>query len=499
MAGGKKKKSSSSKKNKSRQSNNGAGKSKKAVPLEDVLSQAESALEMSDLGNALKLFTYAAGVLRTRVHAPSDIGGSITATSSNNDEDKATLSTVLGKMGELKASNGDVEGARSDFLDAIELLGPAATTAAEASTGDSKMAIEEGECNVNAAQNSESRASLHLYLGQLSSGMDALASFRVGVSELERVICVLERIFSAAGDGTNDMDMEGCEDMGAENLKRFLVETRRQLCAAHCSIAELYLTDLCEEPDAETSCEEALKSALASDEASSMNDSEHVNEDSQTAPPLPDALQTMANFRLSQSRVPEALECILKAYDRMKVGCEAMSALVGLGNDDKGKGDVELESKSRELTEVEAASSLPEYNFRCQTAKIMLECASLLENGDSSTKDTINQCAESAIQVLGSLLAENDEVIEVWYLLGCAFMACTPPNPESAHYYWENSLTMLTKAKENLEEIGDDDDDDGCNENELEVIECQIIDVQKKLGIYEEDDEDGEDEDMEDS
>lgn len=209
----------------------------------------------------------------------------------------------------------------------------------------------------------------------------------------------------------------------------------------------------------------------------------------------------MANFRLSQSRVSEAIECILKAYDRMKVGCEAMSALVGLGNDCSGKGDGEtMESKSRELVDVEAASSLPEYNFRCQTAKIMLECASLLKDDNSgvSNDDTINRCAESAIQVLGSLLAENDEVIEVWYLLGCAFMACSPPLLESAHYYWENALTMLNKAKEGLgQSIEYENDDDGCIENELEAIECQIIEVKKKLGKYE-DGKGEEDEEMED-
>ena len=95
----------------------------------------------------------------------------------------------------------------------------------------------------------------------------------------------------------------------------------------------------------------------------------------------------------------------------------------------------------------------------------------------------------------GSLLAENDEVIEVWYLLGCAFMACTPPNPESANHYWENALTMLTEVKEGIEQTIHDDED---AENELEVIECQIIDVKKKLGKYK-DDEDEQAEDMEDS
>ena len=228
MAGGKKKRPSSAKKNKSRKSN-GDGNNKKPIPLEEVLSQAESAEASADTDTALQLFSYAAGVLRSRLRASAsdnNFGNSI-STNSNVDQDKKTLSTVLGKMGELKASNGDVEGARSDFLNAIELLGPAPTNSTSSATrdGNKKMEIEEGgeECNIRTAQSSESRAGLHLYLGQLSSGTEALDSFRVGVSELECAVCLLERICNA-GDGIDDdTDMEGCEDL---NAKQFLVETR---------------------------------------------------------------------------------------------------------------------------------------------------------------------------------------------------------------------------------------------------------------------------------
>ncbi|KAL7548512.1 hypothetical protein ACHAWF_011791 [Thalassiosira exigua] len=472
MAGAKKRKTSSSKKNKSRK-NNGSGGRKKPLPLEEVLRQADSAMEMSDVDTALQLFSYAAGMLRSRVHAPAGDGSSNTAMSamSVDDQNKVTLSTVLGKMGELKASNGDVESARSDFLAAIELLGDSSSTLATC-TGDDGEALDKRDPTLSTAQNCESRAGLHLYLGQLSSGDEALASFRLGVSELEKAVSVLELI-CAGSVQTNGMDMEVCDEGEAINPKQFLVETRRQLCAAHCSIAELYLTDLCEGPNAESSCEDALRSAMALDETLLIDAS-------QKGQPIPDVMQTMANLRLSQSRVPEAVECILKAYDRMKVGCEAMSALVGLAGSSGGQEGVEVEPQSRELVEVEAASSLPEYNFRCQSAKMMLECASLVENDDSCTKDMANQCVEPAIQVLGSLLAENDEVIEVWYLLGCAFAACTPPNQESAHYYWENALSMLMQAKEGLEASTGED----C-QNELETVECQIIEVKKKLGMSE--------------
>ena len=219
---GKKKKSSSSKKNKSSSKNNGAsnnGNRKKAIPLEDVLTQAESAMEMSDVNTALQLFSYAAGVLHTRVH--DDSTTSTTSPAADNDnisnninQDKSTLSTVLGKMGELKASNGDVDGARSDFLNAIELLGPSATSTR---TSNSNINAD----NIQTAQNCESRANLHLYLGQLSMGIEALDSLKVGVTELEFAVGILERICCAKiEERDDDVDMEDV------NVKLFLVETR---------------------------------------------------------------------------------------------------------------------------------------------------------------------------------------------------------------------------------------------------------------------------------
>ena len=234
MAGGKKKKSSgNAKKSKSRRNGDGDGnnstnnKSKKRpIPLEDVLTQAESAMEMSDLDTALQLFSYASGVLRSRVYTPSITASDSPGNSSNNahdgDRDKVTLSTVLGKMGEINASNGDVEGARSNFLDAIELLDPTGTT------GGEKMAVDEGGNNLNVAQSSERIAGLYLYLGQLSSGMEALTSFRTGVSQLERAVCVLRRLSasSAATDGANDIAVAGCDELDLVSLRRFLVETR---------------------------------------------------------------------------------------------------------------------------------------------------------------------------------------------------------------------------------------------------------------------------------
>jgi tetratricopeptide (TPR) repeat protein len=219
------------------------------------------------------------------------------------------------------------------------------------------------------------------------------------------------------------------------------------------------LTDLCYEEDAERECETAVQAALKTI-------------DPADGEPFVDSLQTMASLRLSQRRAQEAMRYILEAYEKMKCGCEALAVLVGLQNID------EAIAQAVELVDVDAANNLPSFEFRCQSAKILLECAAALKeesNEASKAPQQAVQCSDAAIQVLGSLLAENDEVIEVWYLMGCASEAVS--DLDAASQYWERALEMLVKLKETLQMSSDEDEE----QDELQDVNTQIEDVRKKL------------------
>lgn len=275
-----------------------------------------------------------------------------------------------------------------------------------------------------------------------------------------------------------------------------LDNNRRKLASAYATVSELYLTDLCYEDNAEKECESYLEMAL---NISDDNDGE----------PLIDALQTAASFRLSQRRQNEAREYIIRAYNKMKTGCEALAKLVGLADQSK---------QSKELTDVDAADNLPSFEFRCQTAKLLLECAVPVEDDDETKTDNINNtppiasasgvatsklspsskekqdrtmCLDSSINVLGSLLSENDEVPEIWYLLGCAFMAFS--KKDLANHYWTKAQEMLTKIRQEMEkelalaDMQEEDEEINLDESadqlnmQLQSISCQLEEVNNKL------------------
>ena len=230
------------------------------------------------------------------------------------------------------------------------------------------------------------------------------------------------------------------------------------MCGGYCSVAELYLTDLCFEDNAEQNCESALQAALQLDDPNSS----------------PDAMQAMANLRISQCRGLEAIAFIVEAYNRVKVGCEAMADLVGLGVD-QGTNSQNGESVAKELKgeALDASNSLPGFEFRCQMAKLLLECASILEDESTEGAKKTEQrkcCVEAAIQVLGSLLAENDEVIEIWFLLGCAFASTEPKSDDASKYYFETTLDMLEKVKKGLK-----------REMPVDEVKAEIEDVRQKI------------------
>jgi tetratricopeptide (TPR) repeat protein len=402
----------------------------KTVNVHQVIGDADHAMESLEMDRALSLYSAAATILKGQIQ--------LNVTEAN----PVLLARVLLKLGEVKVSLENEEGARQDFEFATTLLNK----------------------EVDTLETHEIRASLFLYLGQLSSEQEALEALRKGICELQA--CIRLRENECEHKQQQDMD---CTTQYGPSQRESLLETRRQLSNAFCTLAELFLTDLCFEEGAEQECEAAVQAAIK------------ITEDN--GEPLVDSLQTMASLRLSQGRAPEAARFMLQAYNKMKSGCEALSALVGLKKEEDDEEDT-TNNQAIELTNVDAANNLPGFDFRCQTAKLLMECAVALK-GEESDPSTVPQqvveCSDAAVQVLASLLAENDEVIEVWYLLGCAFAASSPPDAEAAAQYWGRALELLTRMKDHMELIAGDGSGDEEETNQLQEINLQIDEVHKRL------------------
>eukprot|EP00977_Amphora_coffeiformis_P011634 scaffold2804_cov181-Amphora_coffeaeformis.AAC.2 len=347
---------------------------------------------------------------------------------------------LLEKRAETKTTLGDPDGAREDYQQALELHKSTETLQSDPSWY-------------------ERSASLHLYIGQTSTGREAIAVY-------EQALSILESLQAQCGQISE---------------KNAVADVTQQLSAVCCNAAEVYLTDLCEEPDAEEQCEMWVQKALSYKVPSS--------ESPDKKQPTVDALQLLANLRISQCRAPEALPAILEAYRQIEIPCRSLARLVDISS--TADSEPAMEDRAKELSHIDAVQSLPGFEFRCQMVKIMLEAAAVSDSADISERTA---CQHAAISVLGSLMAENDEVIEVWALLGDAFAAIA--SNEEASSYYQSALDMLSQLKQSIEDdmqmstsMEEDDDDADQIEDEmqqqLDDVMCQIDEVRRKISEVE--------------
>lgn len=227
-----------------------------------------------------------------------------------------------------------------------------------------------------------------LFLSQLQQGLDALTCYQQGI-----------QLMLASMAGEQD-----------EDSKRVF---KKQITKAHCSIAELYLTDLCFEDGAEVACEAAIMEALAID------------------PHSLDGQQTLASLRISQTRMSEACGIISGVYAVLKSIREKLRART-VFDEIRGEGmdDPEL-------------SDIPEPDFCISTIKLLVECGAV--------QPTLLECA---MELITDMLHDDDDNIELWYIMGVAALSISPPELDIARYHLERAQEMMEAL---LEQTSQDD------------------------------------------
>ncbi|GKZ29064.1 hypothetical protein AbraIFM66950_002801 [Aspergillus brasiliensis] len=179
----------------------------------------------------------------------------------NNAPDNSPSQLVaLNTVGEIYVELGDIDVAKQHFMRAIEL--------------DPNGTIPEAQGG---------GAEKFLWLAQLSEtgGKDSVQWFEKGVSSLRHIIQQLE------------------QKPGPEEALE-LAEKKRKMANALCAVAEIYMTDLSWEEDAESRCESLITEALL------------------VAPNAPEVLQTLASIRISQLRTEEAQAALTRSLELWK-------------------------------------------------------------------------------------------------------------------------------------------------------------------------------------
>lgn len=230
--------------------------------------------------------------------------------------------------------------------------------------------------------------SKYMYLGQIHTGMEAVQYFSKGI----------EVMLNTMDKHTN----EACA-FGAAAIPSEGPVTKKDVSVAFCSIAEIFFTDLCMEEAAADRCKEAIDKALQYDENN------------------PEALQLMASYLFSIEKTEEGREYLKKSVS---------SWLPSLQKEEETSASTE---RDMEEEEDQTKSKMPPYESRITTAKLLIEAEEY----------------EMATEVLEDLLEEDDEVVEVWYLLGWLFylQLDKQDSADNSVNFRKSAWTYLSKAK----------------------------------------------------
>uniref|UniRef100_A0A9J7Z5Z7 Si:dkey-12j5.1 n=1 Tax=Cyprinus carpio carpio TaxID=630221 RepID=A0A9J7Z5Z7_CYPCA len=230
--------------------------------------------------------------------------------------------------------------------------------------------------------------SKYMYLGQIHTGKEAVQYFSKGT----------EVMLSVMDKHTNEASA-----FGAAAFPSVCAVSKKDVSVAFCSIAEIFFTDLCMEEGAADRCKEAIDKALQYDEHN------------------PEALQLMASYLFSIEKTEEGREYLKKSVS---------SWLPSLQKEEESLASTEHDMEEEED---QNKSNIPPYESRITTAKLLIEVEEY----------------EMATEVLEDLLEEDDEVVEVWYLLGWLFYLQLGKQDltNNGVNFRKSAWTYLSKAK----------------------------------------------------
>lgn len=244
------------------------------------------------------------------------------------DTDDSRACAAYNLLGEINVELGEIDAARAYFLEAVQI--------------DTEGALSEDLGGGPEKFN---------WLAQLSEdgGADSVKWF-------EKAATCMRAQIQALTDAAAQAKRKGSAHGALEKeIEAKIAEKKHKLSETLCAVAEVYMTDLSWEDDAEARCETL------------------VTEATMLAPELPDAWQTVANVRVSQSRREDAVA--------------ALERSLALWTD--------LEPEDPRV---------PNFPSRVALTRLLIEC----------------ELEQRATEVCERLVLEDDESVEAWYLGGFA-------------------------------------------------------------------------------
>jgi len=271
----------------------------------------------------------------------------------------------------------------------------------------------------------------YMYLGQMSEGDEAKKWYLKGIEIMKNEL-----------ETANDNGESAAQLFGKGTV------TKTDISNAYCALAEIFMTDCCFEEDAASQCEKFCSEALKYDAKNY------------------EAYIVNANFLLSVERKEEAKNLLIQCFELLNIKpLKTVDNENESENEEMGEGFAASKSiavgATWNLDEENAGENLPPYASRVTLAKLLTE----------------TQDYDKAEVILNTLVDDDDEDFQVWYLYG---WNCYLQDE------FNDAIFYLEKAKEINEKLPCDDEEVIKHVDEmLEKCKSQINSVNNGMEVEE--------------
>jgi len=310
----------------------------------------------------------------------------------------------------------------------------------------------------------------YMSLAQLVEGEESVKYFQKGIELMETK---KDKIIK--GEEEEEEEVEGAAAIPSSSPMAKLEELQSDISRGHISVAEIYLTDLCEAEDAASVCKYHLDKAI------------------ETRPNSAEAHQLLASWCISMMDDDD------EAEEKFEEAKKAIKTAVGLWLPQYQKATAENDDDDDDDSSRTTAAALfggPSTSSAAAVADPVQPCPLTTEERINTAKILIelfmmkadeDQLANLAVEVLDTVLDEDDENIFVWYLLG--WIGCMQGKEQYVNSKLSLEQALQIGSKKGFVQSGSTY---GVDKEQIESVLSELKAKMAEENVIEEEDDDEE-------
>ncbi|KAI5969634.1 hypothetical protein CANMA_001297 [Candida margitis] len=199
-----------------------------------------------------------------------------------------------------------------------------------------------------------------LYLGQIIGGADGLNYINTGLNKLNEILASINQ---------GQMNGEELQKGGYKDTNEYKQWVDKKLNSGIFASVEIWMTDLCMEPEAESKCNELIEFSLSID------------------PTNPETYSILSSIRISQQRQQDAIDALNKSWELFKLHKTKLEDFANKKETNETGADDAFEVGMEYVELIQPLVTLSRYAIELEQYEVAIDIASNIQDINDSILD----------------------------------------------------------------------------------------------------------------